>query len=284
MERVLSTYRYAKQPLSAPLLNDIAQAEFRQIAIYCAPVHFEYGSQPAVKSAAGLLAEHGIGVFALHSPVERDFAPGRESGVPISICDLERIRRIDAMDEVKRALEVAEQIPFRYLVQHFGSGRQTADPRRMDAGFSSLEHLTVFAKARGVTIALENTTDEVGAPASLVQFVKETHLHDLKFCFDAGHAHIEGGVGPAFEILRERAAMAELHDNHGERDEHLMPWEGTIDWDETLDGLAATAEALPIVLEVKEQPGGRPPLDEMRKMFDRIEKEIEARRKRNAKS
>jgi sugar phosphate isomerase/epimerase len=283
MERVLSTYRFAKQPLSASLLGEFALADFRKIAIYCAPVHFEYGSPAAVKEAADLLSEHGIEVFALHSPIERDFAPGRESGVPISICDLERIRRIDAVDEVKRALEVAERIPFRYLVQHLGSGRQAADPRRMDAGFSSLEHLTVFAKARGVTIALENTTDEMGAPGSLQRFVKETHLHDLKFCFDAGHAHIEGGVGPALEMLGDRVAMAEVHDNNGDRDEHLLPWEGTIEWDAALEGLGGAGEALPIVLEVKEQAATVPSLEQAQKIFDRIEKEMASRRKRGGK-
>jgi len=63
--------------------------------------------------------------------------------VPISISDTERIRRLDAVDEVKRALEVAERIPFRYLVQHMGHGRQSADPRKLDAAFSSLEQLSI---------------------------------------------------------------------------------------------------------------------------------------------
>ena len=54
-------------------------------------------------------------LHSLHSPTERNLAEGRDSGASISIADTERIRRIDAVDEVKRALEVAERIPFRYL-------------------------------------------------------------------------------------------------------------------------------------------------------------------------
>ena len=75
-----------------------------------------------------------------------------------------------------------------------------------------------------MTIALQNTPNEIGSPASLVQFVKDTHLHQLRFCFDTGHAHIEGGVVPGFHVMRDLVVTAHIHDNHGEKDEHLLPW------------------------------------------------------------
>jgi sugar phosphate isomerase/epimerase len=274
MHRILSTYRFSKQPLGPSLIGEIAQSEIRSIEIYCTPGHFNYRSQQAVHDLAGELGEHGVEVFALHSPTERDVAPGRESGVPISISDTERIRRIDAMDEVKRALEVAERIPLRFLVQHIGNGRQMADPRKFDAAFSSLEHLVVFAKARGVAIALENTPDELGSPSSLERFIRETHLHDLKLCFDTGHAHMDAGLAPSFEIMKHRVALVHLHDNHGEKDEHLLPWEGEIDWTATLKTLASAPEPVQLVLEVKDQPNSAPSLAQIRSAFDQLEKEL----------
>jgi len=165
MQRVLSTYRYIKQPLTPQLLSEISQAGVSGIEIFCAPQHFSYRDSQRVRELADALSEYQLELHSLHSPTERDLAPGRESGVPISISDPERIRRLDAVDEIKRALEVAETVPFRVLVQHMGHGRQMADPRLMDAAFSSLEHLTVFAKARGVTIALENTPSDMGSPS-----------------------------------------------------------------------------------------------------------------------
>src|SRR6202453_1709216 len=230
MQRVLSTYRYINQPLTPALLAEISQAEVAGVEIFCAPQHFTYREPQAVRELAEALGEYHLEVHALHSPTERDLAPGRESGVPISISDTERIRRLDAVDEVKRTLEVAERIPFRFLVQHIGHGRQSADPRKLDAAFSSLEHLCIFAKARGVTIALENTPSELGAPSSLQHFITDTHLHDLRLCFDIGHAHMEEGVEASFDAMRDRIVTAHIHDNHGEKDEHLLPYTGTIDW------------------------------------------------------
>ncbi len=284
MQRILSTYRYVKHPLGAGLLAEIAQAGIQSIEIFCSPGHFDYGSPQAVRELAHALDEHGLRLESLHSPTERDMAPGRESGLPIEISETERIRRVDAVDEVKRALEVAERIPFRYLVQHMGHGRQMADPRKFDAAFNSLEQLVVFAKQRGVTIALENTPGELGSPASLEQFIRETHLRELRLCFDIGHAHIEAGVEPSFEIMRERVATTHLHDNHGEKDEHLLPYEGTIDWGAALRGFSAAPEPLPLVVELKEQAGGTPALGETRAAFDRLEKHFEEKRARSART
>jgi sugar phosphate isomerase/epimerase len=283
MQRVLSTYRYVKQPLTPQLLGEIAQAGVAGIEIFCAPQHFSYRAPERVREIADALGEYRLELHSLHSPTERDLAPGRESGVAISISDTERIRRLDAVDEIKRALEVAETIPFRFLVQHIGHGRQMADPRKIDAAFSSLEHLTVFAKARGVTIALENTRDELGSPSSLQHFITDTHLHDLRLCFDTGHAHMETGVEAGFDMMRDRVATTHIHDNHGEKDEHLLPYEGSINWDAALAVLATATQPLPFVLELKEQTNSAPSLDQLGAVFDKLEKGLEAKRGRSAK-
>jgi sugar phosphate isomerase/epimerase len=51
------------------------------------------------------------------------------------------------------------------------------------------------------------------------------------------------------ETLRDLFVTTHIHDNHGERDEHLLPYEGTIDWNATL---AALPSEVPFVLELKE--------------------------------
>ena len=273
MTRVLSTYRFVRHPLAPEVLEGLAQAGVSSVEIFCAPSHFNYRDAQTVRELAGTLEHTGLELHALHSPTERDTGTGRE--MAISISNPERVRRVDAVDEVKRALEVAERIPFRYLVQHLGSSRDTADPRKFDAAFSSLEHLALFAKQRGVTIAIENTPNELGAPAALRQFVRETRLQELRFCFDIGHAHLGGGVESSFELLRERVVTTHIHDNRGEKDEHLLPYEGTIDWDAALGALSAAREPLPLVLELKELPSGGPALDDIRAAFDKLERHLE---------
>jgi sugar phosphate isomerase/epimerase len=256
------------------------------VELFCARTHFDYRSAPEVRELDDWLAERNLAVHSLHAPTDRDLSPVRESGVPISICDLERLRRLDAVDEIKRALDLAECIPFRFLVQHVGSSRESADPRKWDAAFNSLEHLIVFAKQRGVTIALENTPGGLATPANLRHFIEDTRLHDLRLCFDTGHAHMEGGVERSFETMRELVVTTHMHDNHGEKDEHLPPFEGSIPWDATLKAMAgAFAGGLPAVLELKEQSQS-PQLDQesltsalraARGAFEKLEQSLAAK-------
>jgi sugar phosphate isomerase/epimerase len=277
MTRILSTYLFIKRKLNPALVAEIARSGVGSVELFCARGHIEYRSDEAMRELAGVLQDHSLTVHALHAPTERDFHATRESSTPLSISDTERVRRLDAVDEIKRVLDLAEHLHFRYLVQHLGGSRDSADPRRFDAAYSSLEHLHIFAKQRGVTIALENTPGELATPANLRQFIADTRLTDLRLCFDAGHAHIGDGVLNSFEIMRELVVSAHIHDNHGEKDEHLAPGLGTVDWAAALPLISKA----PLVLELKEQPGWAEPapssvaLDVTREAFDFLERGAE---------
>jgi sugar phosphate isomerase/epimerase len=279
MQRIVSTYRFLNQPVNNALLREIAASGFSAVEVFCAPHHFNYNSPQAVRELGDALREHKLTLHSLHAPTERDWSPGRESGVPLSLSDPERIRRLDAVDEIKRTLEVSEKIPCKYLIQHIGHGRQAADPRKLDAAFTSLENLAMFAKARGVTIALENTPSELGSPSVLHKFLVETHLNDLKLCFDIGHAHLEEGVGPGFEAMRDHLVSSHIHDNCGDKDEHLLPFDGTIDWATALREFVEAPQLIAMVFEIKGQGATPPPLDQIRAACDKIEEKISGMQK-----
>ena len=81
--------------------------------------------------------------------------------------------------------------------------------------------------------------------------------------------------------MRELVASAHIHDNHGEKDEHLPPYEGDIDWAAAAKLLKTTPEVganLPLTLELKEKIGPEAPrpqqqLDAARKSLDRLEED-----------
>src|SRR6266566_60498 len=195
MVRTLSTYLFVKRRLTPALLTEIARHGITAVEIFCTRAHFNYQSPDVVREIAGTLRDNNLRLHALHAPAERDFNPMHESSAPLSICDPERVRRLEAVDEIKRALDVAEG-------------------HRFEAAFSSLEHLHIFAKARGVTLALENTPGELATPAHLRQFIIDTRLTDLRLCFDIGHAHIGDGVLASLEPMREFMVTSHIHDNH----------------------------------------------------------------------
>ncbi len=163
-----------------------------------------------------------------------------------------------------------------------GGSRETADPRKRDAAFSTLEHLILHAHHAGVTICVENTASEMGDPNYLRAFVDETRLSGLRFNFDIGHAHLsdfpeDERIEKSFSPLRELVSSVHLHDNHGEKDEHLPPYDGTIDWPSAIKTLqSAPQTSLPLILELKEKTGpeaasAAEQVEAARKSMDRFE-------------
>ena len=286
MQRLLSTYLFVSRKLNKDLLGQISDAGFTGVEIFCSRAHFDYTSKTEARDIGATLASLGLTLTSLHAPTSRDLSATRESGQPLSICEVERVRRIEAMDELKRAIDVAEDLPFPRMIFHMGGTRETADPRKRDAAFSSLEHLILHARHVGVTICVENTTSEMGDPAYLRSFYDETRLTGLRFNFDIGHAYLADGpeeerVEKGFAPLRDLVVGAHIHDNHGEKDEHLTPYDGAIDWEKAIPVLkSAPVSDLPLLLELKEKtgpdaPGAEAQLAAARKAWDRFEEEWE---------
>lgn len=282
MQRILSTYLQVSKKLTPELVAQISGAGFEGLEVFCSRAHFDYASRQDVRALAGALEANRLSLASIHAPTSRDMSATRESGIPLSVCEVERVRRIEAMDEFKRAIDVAEDLPFPRMVLHMGGSRETTDPRKRDAAFSTLEHLILHARHVGVTIAVENTTSEMSEPSYLRAFVDETRLTGLRFNFDIGHANLadgpaEGRLAKSFEPLRDLTVSVHLHDNRGEKDEHLPPYEGSIDWAAAIPMLKSAPEKnLPIVLELKEKTGADAPgfaeqLAAARSALDRFE-------------
>jgi sugar phosphate isomerase/epimerase len=286
MNRILSTYLFVSKKLNREFLAQIHTTGFQAVEIFASRSHFDYATKDEVRAIAQALADNHLTLASLHAPTSRDLNVNREGGSPLSVTEVERVRRIEAMDELKRVIDVAEDLPYSRLILHMGGSRETADPRKRDAAFSSLEHLVLHAKHVGVTICVENTTSEMGAPAYLRSFIDETRLTGLRVNFDIGHAHLadapeEERISNSFEPLKDLTASTHIHDNHGEKDEHLLPYEGSIDWAATLKLLKSAPTAnLPLTLELKEKTGPDAPslsdqLTAAAKSLDRLEEELE---------
>jgi sugar phosphate isomerase/epimerase len=188
----------------------------------------------------------------------------------VNIAAVDKRRRIDAMDEIKRSIEVAEQMPFQFLVQHVGVGHEEADEHKLEAAMSSIEHLHAFAKPLGVKLLVENIPNELSTPEKLMELLRAGRFTDVGVCFDVGHAHLEQGIPQAFEVLKDRIRSTHVHDNHKERDEHLWPRDGNIDWAETMALLRSAPNVPPLLLEI-EAVEGQKVSERMAAAFEKLE-------------
>ena len=192
----------------------------------------------------------------------------------INITEPVKIKRLHMVDEIKRALDIAEIVPFRYLIQHMGVGGEEYDERKIDAAFSALEEISVFARQRGVEVLLENTPNALSSAERLLLFFETTHM-DLNVCLDTGHANMNEGVETAFRLLKSRIRSTHMHDNNGKDDSHLFPLRGPkagpSTGARTMETLALDRLDCPLLLELKEVPEMEHPLDARARVFERLE-------------
>jgi sugar phosphate isomerase/epimerase len=193
----------------------------------------------------------------------------------INITEPIKSKRLLMLDEIKRALDIAEVIPFRYLVQHLGVAEEEYDEAKVESAFTALEEINLFARERGVEILLENTPNNLSSAERLVNFLAQTHLK-LNFCLDVGHANLREGVSTAFTIMKGRIKSTHLHDNDGIGDTHLWPFfseGGTIDWKNTMDLFRTQPGQFPLLLELREYPEFPLPqsLEIIKQIFEKLE-------------
>jgi sugar phosphate isomerase/epimerase len=274
MQRAISTHLIADHRLTTVWLERIWEAGIPAVEIFCARQHLDYQNRAQVSELEHFFRDSELELFSLHSPLFTDDVWGRSGPhAVITITEPVKAKRTAMVDEIKRVLEIAESIPFRYLIQHIGTDGEEYGERQFDAAFTALEELSVFARQRGVAILLENIANGFSSAEQLAGFLIETHL-DLNLCFDVGHAHMNEGVGAAFEIMKDRIRSTHVHDNNGIEDLHLPPLlseAGSIDWQQTMKLLRSRADQYPLLLELRETPGMPQPLEDVGRIFEKLE-------------
>ena len=271
MLKAMSTYVYVKERLHPGLLDGLVRGGAQAIEIFAARQHLDYANRKQhVREIADWFRTSGVPLHSVHAPMFADYERGRTGAPPVNVTSTDRATRIEAMDEVKRALEIAEQIPFRFMVLHLGVGNESFSDRKFEAAMTSVEHLRAFAKPLGVRILLENIPNEIAVPEKLVEFIQVTHFDDVGVCFDVGHAHMMSNISEAFEILKDHIQSTHVHDNNKDKDSHLWPGKGTINWAETMQMLRSAPRTPPLLLEIEADEKINP-VDTMRSTYDTLE-------------
>ncbi len=250
MLRVLSTHLFLNHRLHPGLLEIAGRSGAQAVEIFAARQHFDYTSREHVAELAEWFRSEPLEPFSMHAPLYPDREMGRAGAPGVNVLHPEKSRRIDAMDEIKRALEAAEHIPFRHLVVHLGERTDGWSPRTIEYAHTALEHLGAFARPLGARLLVENLLSDATTPEHLMLILEMGHLDNVGICLDLGHAHITVGIAEAVATLGGRITTVHVHDNHGQKDEHLWPGDGTIDWPAAAKSLKALSAPPAAVLEI----------------------------------
>src|SRR6185295_8599808 len=112
MQRALSTHLLVNHRLTNVWLDRIWEAGIPLVEIFCARQHLDYHNKAQISELGHWFRDSDLKLHSLHSPMFNDEIWGR-SGPHAVITITEKVKgeRLRMVDEIKRALEVAEVVP-----------------------------------------------------------------------------------------------------------------------------------------------------------------------------
>lgn len=171
---------------------------------------------------------------------------------------------------LRREIDFAHQLGAETLVLHpvcFGLVNEDDRP-----DWPEIVRIAEYAAKFGVQLAVENMKDSIWTLDRILDEIgDDPEKTNLGICIDIGHANQSNDAGREavcnyLERYSGQLSHLHLHDNHGERDEHLVPGEGTVDWPRMLGVLENIGFSGTAVLESHQE--GISPSEGLRRGID----------------
>lgn len=193
--------------------------------------------QQMILHEKALADEAGVVIWQVHGPWR--YPPHDET---------EALRQ-ERFEVMKRSIRCTAMIGCNYWVIHplmpFGPDDEFDPVRFWDINLHFFKILLSYAKQYGITICFENMPMKglsISSPEQTLRFVRLMNDDHFAMCFDTGHAALfESSFAEFLREAKDRIKVLHIHDNHGARDEHLIPYMGVIDWKEFLSTLKEIA-------------------------------------------
>ena len=150
-------------------------------------------------------------------------------------------------------IDAASEAGIPMVVCHVSSG--WFPPQLCDVGFERFDALVDYAVTKNVKIAFENLR-KVGNLAAIME--RYENIPEVGFCYDCGHEHCYTETVHFLELYGDRLFCTHIHDNHGrdhsdywgDPDEHLMPFDGNLNYADMMNRIRQTNYAGTLMLEL----------------------------------
>ena len=148
------------------------------------------------------------------------------------------------LDSLKDSVDKCKRHGIPVVVVHLSSGKPM--PEINEAGVKRFKELFDYAEESGVTVALEN----LRFLENLSYFLE--NFENVGFCWDNGHEYSFTKGIRFMELFGKRAKMLHIHDNRCgiDTDDHLIPFDGNIDFETVAKNLADSGYSGTLMLEL----------------------------------
>lgn len=141
--------------------------------------------------------------------------------------------------------------PYLYVIHYLNCSPDLAVRK---AFRQSVEELLKKAEVLGFNLAIENVpykkeNQRYPTTNKVVQFVRSFHSQSLSICVDVNHSNVAENLEEVVRTCVGLISNIHISDNHGKKEEHLLPGQVTIDLPGTLVSLINAGYSGPLNLE-----------------------------------
>ena len=148
------------------------------------------------------------------------------------------------VERYKQDIKTCKENDIPMVIMHLTSKQEA--PMYNEKGLKRIQEIVDYAKELNIKVAFENTKIK-----GYLEYVLQNIQNDnVGICYDAGHCHAHFNDEFNYEMFKNRIFAVHLHDNDKTADQHLIPFDGTINWNNVVTKLKECNYDGPVTLEL----------------------------------
>lgn len=148
------------------------------------------------------------------------------------------------VDRYKNDIKICKENEIPMVVMHLTDKNKAPEYNKI--GLKRLQEIADYAEILHIKVAFENTKVK-----GYLDYVMENIANqNVGICFDSGHYHAYFDDDLEFAKFKNRIFAVHLHDNDKSDDLHLIPFDGTLNWQSVVKNLKENNYNGPITMEL----------------------------------
>ena len=245
-------------PLSESNIREIKKSGFRFLEIMGKYPHYDIQALTAAFELRKIINKNDLYVRSFH-PV---------------YCDLFNSDQkiwLRNKKHITQSIEHLISLGGNLLILHGGplADEKPGYDERVLRAIQNMQEILIYCEKgkREIKICIEHDGNNIKGIKNILD-----HFNDerIGFCLDTSHAILYPGNYKFLNLFRSKIFTAHLSDNHGDKDDHLPPFLGIIDWKLVIQRLIENNYRGPWHFEVSAQIDSVHTLRQMRESKDRF--------------
>jgi len=221
---------------------NVRQMELWTFSSFANPLHFKYKDEEYLENFLALLLKFNLRACSVHAPIDSE----------VNISSPDPVLREEEVKETIKAIDALAKLGGKILVIHPG-GKSVVREKQLRIASGNLQRIESYCRKLNIRLTLENMLPGyVGSKVEDFEYLLTSLSPRTGICLDTGHGFLNDNLFELMDALGERIFHLHIQDTHRGSDEHLLPFQGKIDWEKFMIKLSQINYEGVLMMEIRE--------------------------------